>query len=387
MKHEIYEPREDSIMLSLLVKEHAKGSVLDMGTGSGIQALAAKQSPNVKSVLAVDLNEDAVDYTQKQGINAIKSDLFSNIKEKFDTIIFNPPYLPEDLREKKDKHSMAVCGGKHGHELIERFFSDVSEHLNKDSIILLLFSDLTTKQKVDEIIQHHLFQSEELTKKTYFFEAIYVYKIKKTKILEELETNNITKIKFLAKGKRGYVFSAELNKIKVAIKVQKDEESSIERIKNEAQWLGKLNKEGIGPKLYAHGNLWLAMEFVEGERIIGFIEKANKKDIQTVLTRIFEQLFKLDKMKVSKKELTYPYKHIIITKGLHPVLIDFERAKFDESPSNISQFTEFITSSEIEKILERKGLNISKEQAIAVAKLYKKEQTKENFENVTKLAT
>jgi len=38
------------------VKEHAKGIVLDMGTGTGIQALEASCSKKVVKVYAADIN-------------------------------------------------------------------------------------------------------------------------------------------------------------------------------------------------------------------------------------------------------------------------------------------------------------------------------------------
>src|SRR3989338_1304496 len=95
----IYEPREDSVLLKKWVKKLVKGKVLDMGTGSGVQALAALEK--TKDVLAADINPECVEYVKKKGVNALQSDLFSNITEKFDWIIFNPPYLPEDLRTRR----------------------------------------------------------------------------------------------------------------------------------------------------------------------------------------------------------------------------------------------------------------------------------------------
>ena len=65
----IYEPAEDSFLLQKYVKKYAKGKVLDMGTGSGIQAEAAKD------VLAVDVNPECVEYVKKKGIRAIVSNL------------------------------------------------------------------------------------------------------------------------------------------------------------------------------------------------------------------------------------------------------------------------------------------------------------------------
>lgn len=46
-----YEPREDSKLLERYVRKYAKGSVLDIGTGSGIQAISAAKSRKVKKLL------------------------------------------------------------------------------------------------------------------------------------------------------------------------------------------------------------------------------------------------------------------------------------------------------------------------------------------------
>jgi len=90
----IYEPNDDSYLLKEFVLKHARGKVLDMGTGSGIQAEAALEK--TQDVLAADINNEAAEFCKKKGINAVQSDLFENINHKFDLIIFNPPYLPEE---------------------------------------------------------------------------------------------------------------------------------------------------------------------------------------------------------------------------------------------------------------------------------------------------
>ncbi|MDP3640695.1 MAG: methyltransferase, partial [Nanoarchaeota archaeon] len=101
----VYEPAEDSFLLQRWVKEHALGRVLDMGTGSGIQAFAAAASPRVREVLAVDIDKETIAQLRQKiakekiaakKIKALQSDLFEHIAGKFDTILFNPPYLPQD---------------------------------------------------------------------------------------------------------------------------------------------------------------------------------------------------------------------------------------------------------------------------------------------------
>src|SRR3989338_5649276 len=62
----VYEPREDSLLLAKSVALFARGNVLDMGTGSGIQAITAAQQKNVDTVLAVDVNKQALARAKKK---------------------------------------------------------------------------------------------------------------------------------------------------------------------------------------------------------------------------------------------------------------------------------------------------------------------------------
>ncbi|MFC1686211.1 HemK2/MTQ2 family protein methyltransferase [Nanoarchaeota archaeon] len=175
----MYLPREDSEMLAEEVNKYAKGKVLDLGTGSGIQALSAAKSDRVKEVLAVDIDGEAIAYCHAE-INNPKitfqvSDLFSTVKGKFDVIVFNPPYLPKD----KGIDDLALYGGKKGSELIEKFFDKADEHLKQDGFILLLFSSHTNKDKVDKIIRERMYKVKLLNRKHIFFEDLYVYLVKK----------------------------------------------------------------------------------------------------------------------------------------------------------------------------------------------------------------
>ena len=327
---EVYEPQEDSFLLEKYVKKYALGRVLDLGTGSGIQAVAAAQNKLVREVIAVDINPDAVKQFQEsvtknkyKKIQVLVSDLFSNVDGKFDVIIFNPPYLPQD----KGIEDAALYGGKKGWELSERFFAQASKFLAPKGKILFLFSSLTNKTKIDEIISHNLFESRELIKERLpFFEEIYVYLVWKSELLNELERKGADNIHFLAKGHRGMVYSGILDlnygnlplptqsrSINVAIKTENSTSKAPNRIENEAKWLKILNEKNIGPKLYFSGTNYVVMEFIAGKRIMDWIKENSKEEIIPVLEKILTQGLVMDQLRVSKQEMNHPHKHIIIT--------------------------------------------------------------------------
>lgn len=147
--------------------------VLDVGTGSGIQALAAKNS-GAKSVMACDINPEAVEFVRGKGINVIESNLFSKIKEKFDLIIFNPPYLPDDERE-DDESKLVTTGGKLGDEITLQFLKNAKEHLNKTGKILLLISSLTPRERIFEIIAKNGMRYNIIGEDKFDFETLEVW--------------------------------------------------------------------------------------------------------------------------------------------------------------------------------------------------------------------
>lgn len=172
----IYSPAEDSYLLEKQVKRFSKNkNVLDIGAGSGIQALAAKKA-GAKTVIASDISEHTIEHLKKLGLNAIKSNLLKNINGKFDLIIFNPPYLPEDKQEDKESQ-LSTTGGKKGDELILKFLKQSIKHLNKNGIILLLVSSLTPMEKIDKFIKKENLKKEVIDSTNLFMESLDILKI------------------------------------------------------------------------------------------------------------------------------------------------------------------------------------------------------------------
>jgi len=174
---DVYKPAEDSFLLAenLLVDEG--DVVLDIGTGTGILALLAAEKAH--HVIGTEINPKAVKLARENSrINGIRNveflccDLFPS-DEKFDLILFNPPYLPVDDSGLLGK---AWSGGSSGIEVIERFLSSVPKYLKPDGIFELLVSSLNDINSVNESLKENKIESKIIAKKRLFFEELYVIK-------------------------------------------------------------------------------------------------------------------------------------------------------------------------------------------------------------------
>jgi release factor glutamine methyltransferase len=84
--------------------------IFDVGTGSGCIAIALKKKFSGANVYAIDISEKAIEVASKNAgangmeINFLKGDILSevsrdSIKEKFDVIVSNPPYIRKSEME------------------------------------------------------------------------------------------------------------------------------------------------------------------------------------------------------------------------------------------------------------------------------------------------
>jgi len=179
---DVYEPSDDSYLLADALKNYnLKGKyVLDIGTGTGILAIAAAQKN--ASVIATDINDKAIEIAKKNAaLNGVKiefrkSNLFEGINEKFDLIVFNSPYLPVET-EKISNKILEKAWNDDG--TVKRFFERVDTHLKDEGKFLLLLSSLT---KISLERYAEKFMVKKVASKKMFFEEIFVVEGKKKKL-------------------------------------------------------------------------------------------------------------------------------------------------------------------------------------------------------------
>lgn len=186
---DVYYPEEDSILFADTIIEYFSNylsktnqdvkKILEVGCGCGFLSIViyklfenklGKYVKNIKFV-AVDINRKAI-YNAK--INAKKhkakisfkcSNLFENIKEKFDLIIFNSPYLPVE-----EDYSYSIF--QKGENIVTKFLINAKKFMNNNSVILLLTSSITP-MKIPNLYKKRIIKRKKID-----WEELRVYEIK-----------------------------------------------------------------------------------------------------------------------------------------------------------------------------------------------------------------
>jgi release factor glutamine methyltransferase len=173
---EVYSPSDDSIlMLDAISNIPLEGKeVLDIGTGSGILALFC--ALHGAKVIATDVDKSALTSAHKAArslgvdLKVALSNLFSNVSERFDLVLFNPPYVPSSTIEDK-----TIDGGKKGVQLTVKFLDTVAEHLKIGGSALLLVSSRNDPGAL--MTEHPELDFSVVAKRALFFEELQVLRL------------------------------------------------------------------------------------------------------------------------------------------------------------------------------------------------------------------
>lgn len=130
----VYPPSSDSLMLRDAVIAAEPRDVLDLCTGSGIQAL--QLAGRAGRLIAVDVNPRAAAVAAVNArLNGVENvevrlgDLYAPLRgEQFDVIIANPPFVASPYVNAPSYHS----GGPRGDRVLRRIITGLTTYLRKD---------------------------------------------------------------------------------------------------------------------------------------------------------------------------------------------------------------------------------------------------------------
>ncbi len=174
---DVYPPSDDSILLieSLTITKDEK--VLEIGCGSGVVSIHC--AVNGAVVSCGDLNPHAVELTRK---NALKNgvtlevratNVYSGFPEKYDTIVFNLPYLP--VQDEGDL-ALAWSGGEDGMGPLPELLAHAPEHLLPGGRVVVVVSSLMDQDRLHEVLGNNMVTV--LGTFPLFFERLDVLEIK-----------------------------------------------------------------------------------------------------------------------------------------------------------------------------------------------------------------
>ena len=170
---------EELVELILAENPETNLSVLDIGTGSGAIALALAKNRPDWSVTAADISQDALDVASENAKNQNlqiflkKSDCFTEISEKYDIIVSNPPYISREdesevgLNVLYSEPHLALFADEDGLAIYRRIAEDAKDYL-KDGGKIYLEIGYKQGQSVPELFRKHLPEKRVRTLKDQF---------------------------------------------------------------------------------------------------------------------------------------------------------------------------------------------------------------------------
>jgi len=141
---------ETELLVERILKDNSRlASILEIGTGSGAIAIVLKKNFPEAEITATDISEKALAVAKQNSenneteITFLKSDIFSELSEKFEIIVSNPPYisavefenLPPEIKEFEPKN--ALFAAENGLYFYRKFLAKAENHLQPNGTIYL----------------------------------------------------------------------------------------------------------------------------------------------------------------------------------------------------------------------------------------------------------
>jgi len=144
-------PETEFLVEQILQYDLRDKKVLDIGTGTGNIGITIKKMAPSAEIVCVDISSKALKIAEKNQVRIlkkkcirfIKSDIYSNVSDKYDVIASNPPYiLSEEMNRlspdvKNFEPGEALNGGSDGMKFYNRIISGIPKFLKKGGYFLL----------------------------------------------------------------------------------------------------------------------------------------------------------------------------------------------------------------------------------------------------------
>ncbi len=145
-------PETEHLVEAVLARLDARSALelADVGTGSGAIALALAHARPLARVTALDVSGEALEVARGNAarlgleVHFVESDLLAGVAgERFDAVVSNPPYVPQEEREalhpqvREHEPGLALFGGAGGLEVYRRLVPEAWEALGPGGLLAM----------------------------------------------------------------------------------------------------------------------------------------------------------------------------------------------------------------------------------------------------------
>ncbi|AFU59440.1 MAG: methyltransferase [Nitrososphaera sp.] len=167
----MYVPSDDTFLLADCIREYSGKWALEIGVGSGVLLNLLEKS--FANVAGSDIDLRALEHCRgRSGAMLVCCDAASAFAGRFDLIVSNPPYLPDDK-----VRDTTVHGGPAGVETTMHFIQSALPLLARGGKMLFVVSSLADSTALDRLIKEKKMHKKAVKEKKLFYETLTVVEL------------------------------------------------------------------------------------------------------------------------------------------------------------------------------------------------------------------
>lgn len=167
----MYVPSDDTFLLADCIRQYSGSWALEIGVGSGV--LLNLLEKNFANVAGSDIDLRALEHCRgRSGAMLACCDAASAFAGRFDLIVSNPPYLPDDMVK-----DTAVHGGPKGIETTIHFMHSALPLLARGGKMLLVVSSLADSSALDQLVKEKKMRIKVVKEKRMFYETLSIVEL------------------------------------------------------------------------------------------------------------------------------------------------------------------------------------------------------------------
>lgn len=177
----MYAPSDDTFLLADCIRQYSGRRALEIGVGSGL--LLDILEKNFAYVAGSDIDLQALQHCKQQKTSSahvllVCCDAGSAFGTgKFDLIVSNPPYLPNDNNNNNNILDPTVHGGPTGIEATVHFINSALPLLAGDGKLLIVISSFANSSALDKVVLENNMHKKVVKEKRLFYETLSIVEL------------------------------------------------------------------------------------------------------------------------------------------------------------------------------------------------------------------